>query len=124
MISMHPHKSESFSIDAIDGDGPSIKLTGNADSAAASHVDHFLVTLHRRLVANRADAISVDLTQLYFMNSSCLKAFASWIYDVKGHGHPYQIRLRMNPGLNWQRRTLKTLVRMAPDLVKVEEARL
>ena len=123
MNSKHPVRAESFAIlpedDPVE---PSVKLTGNADSLAAEPLDDYLASLHVRLRMHGIRSMHVDLTELYFMNSSCLKAFASWIYDVKKDGGPYRISLRTNSGLSWQRRSLKTLVRMAPDVVSLDDA--
>jgi hypothetical protein len=63
----------------------------------------------------------VDLCDLYFMNSSCLKAFVSLIYKVNTTGRPYQIHLQMNPRQPWQRRSLEPLKRLAPAVVFLED---
>ena len=101
--------------------GVVVKLSGNGDSAAVQPLEGYLERLHSKLAAQEAAAVSVDLTQLYFMNSSCIKSLASWIHDVKTSPRPYSITMRLNTGLSWQKRTLKALARLAPSVVRVED---
>lgn len=100
---------------------PTIKFSGNGDAEAVAPLDRFLKVLHKGLVDSSDSAVVVDLGDLYFMNSSCLKAFVSWIYKVNTTGRPYQIRLQMNPRQAWQRRSLEPLKRLAPAVVSLEE---
>ena len=103
-----------------EGTIPTIKLTGTGDAEAMPPLDRFLKLVHKDLVDDRRGAVAVDLTSLYFINSSCLKAFVSWIHKVKTD-RSYQIRLQMNPRLSWQRRSLEPLKRLAPKVVLLEE---
>ena len=77
---------------------------------------------HRSVTLRCLPGVWVDVTQLYFMNSSCIKAFANWIHDVQTGEHRYLIRMLLNPNLNWQKRTLKTLARLAPTVVQLQDA--
>ncbi|HWO12197.1 MAG TPA: hypothetical protein VNN80_22030, partial [Polyangiaceae bacterium] len=54
-------------------------------------------------------------------NSSCLKAFVSWIYKVNTSGKPYRIHLQVNPRQPWQRRSLEPLKRLAPTIVFLDD---
>lgn len=101
-----------------------VKLSGNSDSAAVSPLDEYLTRLHAAVLARDGTSVRVDFTQVYFMNSASIKAFANWIHDVNNGDRPYSITLRLNPGLSWQKRTLNTLARLAPAIVRVEDALL
>jgi hypothetical protein len=115
--------SSAFSIVSDENaDKPRVTLTGTGDAAAVQSLDEYLVRLHEQLRARKSAGVLVDVTQLSFMNSSCIKAFASWIHDVDTSDAPYSVRLRFNPGLRWQKRTLDTLTRLAPRIVQLEEA--
>jgi hypothetical protein len=103
-------------------DKPLVKLSGNGDAAAVQPLDEYLVRLHEQLRSQKSAGVLVDVTQLEFMNSSCIKAFASWIHDVATCDAPYAVRMRFNPDLRWQKRTLETLTRLAPRIVQLEEA--
>jgi hypothetical protein len=104
-----------------DGPVPAVKFSGNGDTDAVSSLERFLKLLHKALLDDKCSAVCVDLGDLYFMNSSCLKAFVSWIYKVNTAGRPYQIRLQMNSRQPWQRRSLEPLKRLAPAVVSLEE---
>jgi hypothetical protein len=55
------------------------------------------------------------------MNSSCFKAFITWIDTVKNASRPYRIRLLADPSLHWQRRSLEALRRLATGIVVVDQ---
>jgi hypothetical protein len=50
-----------------------------------------------------------------------LKAMVAWIYKVDTEGRPYKIRLLRDASLHWQRTSIATLQRLAPDVVIVED---
>jgi len=98
-----------------------VKFSGNGDGEAIAPLDRFLKLLHKNLTDDKSTSVRVDLGDLYFMNSSCLKAFVSWIYKVNTTGRPYQIHLQMNPRQPWQRRSLEPLKRLAPAVVSLDD---
>lgn len=100
---------------------PTVKFSGNGDAEAIAPLDRFLKLLHKNLIDDKSTSVRVDLADLYFMNSSCLKAFVSWIYKVNTTGRPYQIHLQMNPRQPWQRRSLEPLKRLAPAVVVLDD---
>jgi|SRR5690606_15924924 len=100
---------------------PYFKFTGNGDTEAVAPLGRFLDLVHEDMRNGAHEHVAVDLTELYFMNSSCIKGFVSWIYAVKTCGLPYSITLQMNPRLQWQARTFATLQRLAPEIVSIQE---
>jgi len=100
---------------------PTVKFSGNGDAEAVAPLDRFLKLLHKNLTDDKSTDVHVDLGDLYFMNSSCLKAFVSWIYKVNTTGRQYQIHLQMNPRQPWQKRSLEPLKRLAPAVVVLED---
>lgn len=100
---------------------PTVKFSGNGDAEAVAPLDRFLKLLHKNLIDDECTEVHVDLAELYFMNSSCLKAFVSWIYKVNTTGRQYQIHLQMNPRQPWQKRSLEPLKRLAPAVVFLED---
>jgi len=115
-------RTDSFSlVFASAGGVPIVKLSGNGDAEAVSALDRTLTQLHQKLISESATSVVVDLGDLYFMNSSCLKAFVAWIYKVRTTGSPYRIRLQLNPRQRWQRRGLEPLQRLAPAVVFLDE---
>ncbi len=122
MLSLPSIRANGFTLVPMgEGPNPSVKFSGNGDAEAVAPLDRFLKLLHKNLIDGKNETIAVDLSDLYFMNSSCLKAFVSWIYKVNTTGRPYQIRLQMNPRQPWQRRSLEPLKRLAPAVVFLDE---
>jgi hypothetical protein len=122
MLTLPAIHANGFALVPLDGAAPAVKFSGNADAEAISPLDRFLKLLHKNLTDEGCKSVAVDLGELYFMNSSCLKAFVSWIYKVNTSGRPYVIRLQMNPRQPWQRRSLEPLKRLAPSVVFLDEA--
>lgn len=117
-----PHIVESgFALVPVPSDPPQIRFTGNGDSEAVGPLARYLRQLHSELLVKHCTTVSVDLRELYFMNSSCLGNFVSWIYKVDTEGKPYEIKLMSNSRLQWQQRSLATLQRLAPSIVTITE---
>ena len=96
---------------------PSVRLSGNGDTAAVDILDGFLKDLHGQLLVTNCSQVQVDLVELYFMNSACVRTFASWIHKVKTEGTPYRVHLKTNARQAWQRRSLEPIKRLAPNVV-------
>jgi hypothetical protein len=118
MLTLSAIRANGFALTPLpESDVPAVKFSGNGDAEAVAPLDRFLKLLHKNLIDDESTQVQVDLADLYFMNSSCLKAFVSWIYKVNTTGRPYQIHLQMNPRQPWQRRSLEPLKRLAPAVV-------
>jgi hypothetical protein len=122
MLSLPAVRTDGFSLSlSTSGNVPVLKLSGNGDAAAVSPLDRSLSLLHHNLMVANSKSVIVDLCDLYFLNSSCLKAFVSWIYTVRTAQVPYGICLRLNARQRWQRRGLEPLQRLAPTIVSLDE---
>jgi hypothetical protein len=122
MLTLSAIRGNGFTlVPAPDAAVPTVKFSGNGDAEAIAPLDRFLKLLHKNLTDDKSTNVTVDLGDLYFMNSSCLKAFVSWIYKVNTTGRPYQIHLQMNPRQPWQRRSLEPLKRLAPAVVFLDD---
>jgi hypothetical protein len=63
----------------------------------------------------------VDFRAFDFMNSSCFKAFVTWIGLVQElESGQYKIRFLSDEGKHWQRRSLDALRCFAVDLIQIE----
>jgi anti-anti-sigma factor len=99
-----------------------VQLAGTADTAVRAELDDYITKLHAEAVRLNVPAVVVDLRELEFMNSSCLKVFVAWLAILR-ELEPiaqYRIRIRSNPALLWQRRSLAALSCFAIDLVTIE----
>ena len=118
MPSLPAIRTENFSLVFSETGGTlTLRLSGNGDGEVVTPLDRTFKQLHDELSFSGARSVVVDLGDLYFMNSSCLKAFVSWIYKVRTSGKPYQIRMQLNPRQRWQQRGLEPLQRLAPAIV-------
>jgi anti-anti-sigma factor len=99
-----------------------VRIAGTADTAVRAQLDDYVRRLHTEAVRLRVPAVVVDLRELEFMNSSCLKVFVVWLAQLRDlePSSYYKVRIRSNPELLWQRRSLAALSCFAIDLVTIE----
>ncbi|HWA74656.1 MAG TPA: hypothetical protein VG937_20065 [Polyangiaceae bacterium] len=102
-----------------------VNFAGNGDMSAVEALGRYLKQVHQEAVSRKVSEVSFDFRDLYFMNSSCFKAFVTWI-DVasRAEEHGYVIRFLTNPRLHWQRRSLEALRCLSPSVVRVEPLKL
>jgi hypothetical protein len=99
-----------------------VNLTGTADLTVKSQLDHFLREVHSEAQRCLAEEVTVDVRQLEFMNSSCLKSFVWWISTVqeqRGEGK-YRIVFVSSPSVYWQRRSLNALACLATEIISIQ----
>jgi hypothetical protein len=99
-----------------------VSLTGTADVTVRDQLDQFLRDVHQEAQNCRAEEVTVDVRQLEFMNSSCLKCLVWWVSTV--HEQPvegkYHIVFVSSPSLYWQRRSLDALACLAGDVISIQ----
>ena len=63
--------------------------------------------------------VEVDLRDLNFMNSSGILTLVRWITRAKGHppGAAYTLVLQYDRNVTWQRTSIPTLAKLAPNIV-------
>lgn len=102
-----------------------VNFSGNGDMSAVDALGRYLKQVHQEAVALEVKDVSFDFRDLYFMNSSCFKAFVTWIdLASRSEEHAYVIRFLTNPRLHWQRRSLEALRCLSPSVVRVEALKL
>jgi hypothetical protein len=98
-----------------------ITISGNGDMAAVDPLAFYLKQVSAVVTDLSIAEVEFDFRQLFFLNSSCLKAFVTWIRDTTEFaGQGFQVRFISNPNLYWQRRSLEALQRLAPNVVRIE----
>lgn len=66
--------------------------------------------------------VVVDMRDLNFMNSSGILTLVRWLTRLKGHGNkPYRIDLQFDRNVTWQRTSVPTLAKLAPEIVTATE---
>ena len=99
-----------------------VSVTGTADLLVSAQLEELLRNVHGEAQRCQAEEVTVDVRQLEFMNSSCLKAFVRWICAVQEQAAPgrYRIIFLSNPSVGWQRRSLNALASLADEVVSVQ----
>jgi hypothetical protein len=107
---------------SVDGSTIQVVCSGEGDSSTLSALEALLEAVHGKAVDAKAAAVVVDLRQVSFMNSSCFTKLIGWVTRVRGmeEAARYQIRLRSNQEILWQRRSLQALKCFAVDLITIE----
>ncbi|WP_437281527.1 hypothetical protein WME90_13510 [Sorangium sp. So ce375] len=122
-LSVDPVVTDSFGIEpALRDDTLSVKLTGTGDMAASTPLSRYVKALEAEVLRLSVSTVEFDVRGLCFMSSSCLKAFVSFICGLVGHGLKCRIRFVTDARRTWQRRSLKPLDRMCPELVSIADA--
>jgi hypothetical protein len=100
-----------------------VRIRGNAGTARAQKVlEEFLLALHGEVQRLHVQQVVVDIRELEFMNSSCLKDFVYWLSTVRDApaAERYRIVFYSNPEYHWQKRSLHSLTCFATEFVRVE----
>jgi hypothetical protein len=114
-------EEEGLTLGPVPGVPGRVRFAGTGEAEGAAVLDRYLGLLHQLAVSRELREVTIELEELEFINSSCLKAMVAWIYKVDTEGRPYKIRLLRDSSLHWQRTSIATLQRLAPEVVSVEE---
>ena len=101
--------------------GLQFHITGSADARATPELETFVKQLHGEARRLAVPEVVVDLIGCTFMNSSCFKAFLSWLAAIAELPPEAQYRLRFtwDDSSYWQRRGLHALRAYAPTLIQL-----
>lgn|SRR5688572_11955790 len=105
-----------------DGANLSATFAGTADLVAVTPLAEFLDALGEDAKRLHSARVRLDLTKLVFINSSCLKAFVSFVVALKDSTAPVRIEFLTDPGYPWQGRAVAPIARIAPATVSVTRA--
>ena len=97
-----------------------VVFTGTGDLDAVATLAAFLPKVHQQAAVHGVEEVVFDFCALEFMNSSCFKAFVTFIDSAKTIGASYRIRFITASKHYWQRRSLEALRRLAMGLVIIE----
>jgi hypothetical protein len=121
-LSLGPVITPVFGLEPVlEGDRLRVNFSGTGDMSAITELNDYLRAVHAEVQRLFLAGVTCDLRKLSFMNSSCFKAFVTWIDAVKNDSRQYPIVLLANPELHWQRRSLEALRRLAIGIVTVEQ---
>ena len=117
-----PIKTENYSLEA---DGPTpqlrVRLKGTFDMTANPDLSLFLVSIEGEIKRQAAREITIDVSEVYYLGSSCIKSFVALIEALKKLDFHPQTRVLVSPRLDWHERTFSILARLAPASVTIEK---
>jgi len=101
-----------------------VVLRGDANLDAVDALRAALSEAHARTVADGCAEVIVDVRQLEFMNSSCLKKIVAWLESVETlpPESRYRVRFLSDPAIRWQKRSLHALESFSVGFVTVEKS--
>ena len=102
-------------------DAVHVALAGNGDMDAAPVMGKYVSVFHGHALKHKSKTILFDLTRLYFLNSSCLKALASLVVTDGKLGPDEQYKIIFRLGLPWQSRSLTALQGLGKGFVIIED---
>jgi anti-anti-sigma factor len=99
-----------------------VTMAGKADLNSSSQLDRFVDEVHAEAQRLHPAAVRIDLRQVEFMNSSCLRCLVRWIGQIQALAtdERYHLTLISSPSVFWQKRSLLALTLLSSDLVSVE----
>jgi hypothetical protein len=97
-----------------------VELSGCLDMDTTPLLKTFLEALIRDIQAGIVAEFEFHTRELYLMSSSSISCFASWIKQLKLLSTKCTVLFRTNPDLDWQRRTLDPIRRLALQLVSID----
>ncbi len=96
-----------------------IRFGGTGDLVAVVPLGAFLGDLRDEVLRLKPKVLRLDVRELYFINSSCLKAFVNLVFYLAGAGSEAMVEFVTNSHLAWQERALSPIARMAPTTVRI-----
>ena len=98
-----------------------VVMAGMSDEPDATAVTEYLVRAHALALMQNVSEFIVDVRFLRFVNSCFLKALISWLGRISsGASGVCPVRFRADQSIDWQRRSLDAIRRLAPALVQVD----
>jgi hypothetical protein len=101
-----------------------VKLAGAVEMREPGDVlNPYWTMIDEEARRHKIQRVEVDVRDLNFMNSSGILTLVRWITRAKGHaaGTGYALVLRYDRNVTWQRSSIPTLAKLAPDVVVAAE---
>lgn len=120
-LNLEPIDQDGFSlVPSLQSDVIGVRFAGTGDLDAIETLSSYLPRVHEQAVTHQVREVQFDFRELEFMNSSCFKAFVTFIDTAKTLGTAYRICFMTTTKHYWQRRSLEALRRLAMGLVVIQ----
>jgi len=88
----------------------------------AAGLASFTRAIHESAVRDGLEELTVDLSQLGFVNSSGIRLFVDWATWLKSSkAPPYRLRFVTDRAITWQRTSFKVLTTMFGDVMRLQQ---
>lgn len=119
--SLPPLKTEGLHIvPQIGGDAIRLVMWGAVEMREPGDLlNPYWAAVDQQTRSRAAKRVELDLRDLNFMNSSGILTLVRWITRLKSHppGEGYQLVLQYDRNVTWQRTSIPTLAKLAPNVV-------
>lgn len=106
----------------VDGDTLHITMSGAVEMRDPGEVfNPYWMMIDEEARRRNVTTIDVDVRDLNFMNSSGILTLVRWITRAKANPGGYRLVLRYDPNVTWQRSSIPTLAKLAPNIVVPQE---
>jgi hypothetical protein len=112
-----------FCADADVGETVDVTWKGECDLDAVEQLEPFFAAVHAAAIATSPSRdVTFDVKEVEFMCSSCLAKLVAWLARIRAleAAAQYKVRIRSDPKVPWQKRSLRAVQLFAPELVTLE----
>jgi hypothetical protein len=102
----------------LDGDTLHVAMSGAVEMRDPGDVlNPYWTMIDEEALRRDLKTIELDVRDLNFMNSSGILTLVRWITRRKSHTSGYRLVLRYDHNVTWQRASIPTLAKLAPNMV-------
>jgi len=107
----------------LDGDTLRMTMAGAVEMRDPGEVlNPYWTLVDEEALRRNLKSVELDVRDLNFMNSSGILTLVRWITRCKSHGSSaYHIVLQYDRNVTWQRASIPTLAKLAPNMVVAME---
>jgi len=118
-----PLKIDGLSIvPRVEGDTMQIAMSGVVEMRDPGQtLNPYWTLIDEEARRRRLKFVDLNVRELSFMNSSGILTLVRWIMRCKTATDGYRIRLHYDRSLTWQRASITTLAKLAPNVVTLME---
>ena len=102
----------------LNGETLQISMAGAVEMRDPGDVlNPYWTLIDEEAVRRNVKVVELDVRDLNFMNSSGILTLVRWITRCKSHGNGYRLVLQYDRNVTWQRSSIPTLAKLAPNVV-------
>lgn len=117
-------------VEPVNHGGICLEFTGNRvvlkgmldDENPGVFMEPFIDKVHDSIIEQGLKSITIDITELAYLNSSAIKEIVYWVLKQKNltDQEVYTITFLCNSQFLWQESSISTIIFLNPDYIKKE----